>query len=217
MAAKTLAQLKTRIARRFGSRTDLATQITDALEDAQHTFEHSGFVHSCWFLAEDDPALSGTANQRTLALPTGFLAENEQYDFCLFVQNADGKWIGLVRDTLTALNNDIGDVETAEYPTHYALTDTGYDLYPKPTLANTYRSLYMKEDSVLAADGDSNLWSTHAYQLLTAAAGLQVASELMNADKINEFAALTQTHRTALRNFAITRRESGGTMNMGSE
>src|SRR5262249_8983050 len=93
------------IKQQLAFRTTLDTEIVTLMKLAQTTLEKG--PTKAWFLLSDPTPLVTVANQRTVVLPDGWLAEDE--DKPVYWQRLDGSRKKLIRDEYEILNWDFKD------------------------------------------------------------------------------------------------------------
>ncbi len=216
MPTLTLANCHDRLARRFGGRTDLDTQMTEAINLAQQDLEYNAFLP--WFLkydTNDGTNLTTVASQQYLAPTTGFLREQEPVGLYILDSTDSTNYNALVKDDMAALMaND--DYNGTGVPTHYALEGVNIQFFPTPDDAYTVRQLcYRADQTTLTNDADTNLWTQHAASLLIAAAGIIVAEELRYREQQQQFVQELAFHIDRLKRFSIAREEAGRSAHMG--
>ena len=209
--ALTLFQLQARLRRRFGGRTDIDTQIVDALNDAIIELEEGPVMP--WFLMEDKQDLVVSANTNSVALPSDFLVESQEVD-STYYRDSSNRWRALAKDTLSALIR--ADMGTAETPSHYALSGTLLYVFPTPTKETTLRLIYFRRSEILDPDANEiNEWTEYAPLLVMTRAGARLAQELRYADVRTEFESEFITRYDNLRRMNIAREQANLDMPMG--
>lgn len=217
MPALTKAQMRTRLHRKLGNRSDLATNIDDALGDAQDQLEADPHLMP-WWMEKDTEVLaaniSTVANTKTVAVPTGFLMETEDGGFFREDSSADSGYVKLVKDDFDALLAS-GTYSGTGKPKRYALKDDTLYLFPTPDAVYTLRGVFFKADDVLSGDSDTNGWSTHASRLLMSLAGLEVAEELGYSRHKEEFTNRYNKSYSDLKKQIVQRRLAAATDSAG--
>jgi hypothetical protein len=165
---------------RLGSRTDSDLDIIIPAEMAQAQFEFERNGTPPWFLLVEDQALVTIANDRKVALPGDFLLEAEGENLWLVVN-------GEVVSALTKADYDVSletFLEVTGVPYGYAMLGQYFHLFPKPDAVYNLRLKYfaadVTPDTLLTTD--TNLWLTHAPDLLMARAGKRIAAYLRDPE-----------------------------------
>jgi hypothetical protein len=215
MAALTLAQMRTRVARRFGGRTDLNTEIDDAINDSIQMMEEGTLMP--FFLRKDtnDSAnLVTVADQQHIVLPTDFLIEHEDGGFFRNDTSETVVWQQLEKDDFDALNNN-ADLQGTGKPTKYAIAGVNIYLFPIPDAVYTVRAIYNAAQDALSADGDTNGWTNYAPTLIINMAVERIAQEHGYTRQRDEARLAVTAAEDRLRRYNTARAEQGQNATMG--
>jgi hypothetical protein len=177
------------IAKRLGNRTDLSAMIVDEMQLVQEDLLEMG-ERLPWFLLTDVIAFVTVANTATVDLPADFLLECNECD--LEIQDTSGSWRALTKKELFALQSKFRTETTATQPTHYALVNAQFVLFPTPDAAYNLRTRYYAKADVLATN-ITNAWLTYAKSwFIDTVTAVMAAKYLMNPQlaKTYEGAAL---------------------------
>ncbi len=171
-----------RIQRRLGFRTDLASAILEELQDAQNRLEQgvtlpTGGVFLPWFLQTEIGMAVTDIGEERIPLPTDpkFLREAE--GDALWYYNAEPddeseRWTVLEKNDLDYLR---GALSGSGAPKGYALDGTYLRILPTPDQIYTLKMLYYGADEVLGGSDTENKWLKYAPYLLIADAGREIA------------------------------------------
>ena len=181
-----------------------ASRIVIALKNAQTRREQDPFLP--WFLKTDSAIQPVTvADQRTVALPTGFLREVE--DDALYYVNADesSKLIPMEKqDHLDYLYNTYGVTEGT--PAEYFVGKTNFHIFPLPDAVYTLQlNQYYKAATSLASDVEND-WLLYAEDTIIGDAGYVIAKALRDR-KAQDFFKVMQREGTARMILGTTARE----------
>lgn len=170
---------------RLGSRTDadLDTIIPVEMTQAQFELENSG--EPPWFLLTDDVDLATVANQRYVNPPADFLLESD--DNKIWYIDSSGGQNKLDKGEFDA-SLEYWGADTGA-PAGYALLGTRFELFPLPDAVYTLRLKYYAADTTPStlAVGATNLWLTHAPDLLLARTGRRMATYLRDSELVKVF------------------------------
>ena len=193
------------IANRLGNRgAALDSQIITELQAAQIEMEATPELP--WFLLKYDSALTMTASTATSAVPSDFVLEDDyggMFGIDTVSNSATKRIVKKDFDTLqgkkTAFFND------ADFPEFYALQNATFYWYPTPDKAYTYALWYYRADpTTISAGGVTNLWLTHAPNVLYNLAGFNIARYL----RFPEVASLFEADYRAAHGQLIAKNEA---------
>lgn len=173
-----------RIQRGLGFRTDLDTEITAALQEAQRLLEQGTSLP--YFLLNEDAAISLTAGTSTFSLPARFLreADNSQPHF----YPTTGGITKLVKKDLDEARAIFVDAD-AGAPAVYALRRETIEFFPTPDVDYELEWDYYAGALPLTSNIE-NAWLEEEYgapEVLIAAAGISIATDLENAPAVALF------------------------------
>ena len=201
-----------RVQQKLAFRTDLETEIIEALQDAQVELEKETTLP--WFLQSEVSSISTVDGEERIKLPSDFIREWE--DDPLWYYNASAaedpdKWAPLAKDDLEELREAYPG-EGA--PKAYQLDVKYFRLFPTPDGVYVLKMIYYKHDTTLATNVE-NLWLEHFPLLLISKAGLSVATSLRDKDAIGVFAVMEQQHYRSMVNDTEARRHASKRYIMG--
>lgn len=160
----TYGTMQARIAREI-NRTDLSTEIRDAIKSAIQHYESTRF----WF-NETSQNVSTSAGNPWVSVPTDFLTADE-----LTIQ-LNQRAYQLQRWSFADLDElDTSGATVQGQPIGYALYGERFRIYPVPDAVYTITVSYLQRLPELSADGDTNAWLTDAEQLIRARAKWELA------------------------------------------
>lgn len=165
----TLGELKTLLMQRCGNRDDLASQIVSELNLVQTTHLERAGSFKPWFLESPLTTLVTVNGDMDVDYPADYLGEIE--GSMLWHQATDLSWKKLIKksyDYIQEKNDESGS------PVYYTTGATGFIIGPTPDAVYNLRFRYYKKDSTVSADGDTNLWLTHATDLIIAEVGARI-------------------------------------------
>lgn len=203
----TRAQLVALIQSRLGQRTSLDATVVAELQLAQTELESEPFLP--WFLETsviDSTTFVTVASTRTLAVPTGFIREQDEQE--AFMLKSGSYRYTITRKPMDVLLQDTS-LASAGFPKYYDRVFNTIYLFPTPDAAYNGTLLYFVGDAVLSADGTTNNWSTYAPELLVARAGMSVGVVLRDANIVKYFTQLYEDRLTKLRQADSANREAG--------
>lgn len=196
--------------KRLGNRTETTLRATclDEMIQVQSMLERAPVLP--WWLISEQETATLTANDRRLAVPTGFLREVEEEasdeEGSLIVVDTQGNEIPLPKDTYANLARTIGTQATADVPQAYALVGQYFMMFPIPNLALSVKIRCYLADQVIGDNNTENGWLKNASDLLIAKTGLVMGGQhiVVPADKMAAFASAVQeaTARIAVENIA---------------
>lgn len=210
----TRSQAVTRIQRILGFRSDLSTEIIDALQDAQVELEESPELP--WFLKNE--ALSGLstiANVETVTLPSDFIREYEDDALWLFdtTAAASDQWTPLVKDDLQFLRAALPGTGK---PEAYYLGVSSFFIKPTPDAVYTLKFIYYARDVILSTDVQ-NKWLQYAHDLMIGMAGKKIAAPTRDSVAYGEFEKLEQIGRARVLGDTTARNVENRRLAMGGE
>lgn len=185
-----------RVQRTLGFRADNATEIVDALQDAQVELEQAASLP--WFLLTEVANIATVIDEERVELPTDFLQEWEEDPLHYFsttsgVEDED-LWTPLEKEDLGYLRDNW---PASGAPEAYALDKDYYRIFPTPDAAYTLKHIYYKQDAVLTENVE-NLWLEHIPFLLIGIAGVQLAVALRDPDAVAMFTLWERKYRDEL-------------------
>lgn len=190
----------------LGFRTDLVTEIQNALIFQQNELEHEPQLP--FFLLAEVLNLTCTASTERMAVPTGFLREWEEDGLYVMEPDSDPvTWIPLEKDEPKYLRVALQEQGQA-IPVAYAFDDTSYLLFPTPDRIYTFRQIYYKSEPVLSSN-ITNKWLTNLPYLLIGRAGALLAGSARDQVALQIFTSFIQSE-TAKLNAWTTDRELAG-------
>lgn len=166
----TLGELVALLQQRLGSRDDLETRIKTEVTLVQATILEGTGAFKPWFLQSDITTLVTVAGNSTVAYPTDYLSELE--DNMLWYQDSGETWHKLNKKSHDYILEKALDPGA---PRYFSVGASSFFLGPEPDAAYSLRFRYYHKDTVLSADGDTNLWLTHAPDLMLAEVGAIIA------------------------------------------
>lgn len=186
----------TRVQQTLGFRSDKATEIVAALQDAQLELEESPTLP--WFLLTEVASIQTVDEEERVALPSDFLQEWEEDPLHYFstvagVSDADA-WTPLAKEDLEYLRDNF---EGSGAPQAYALDDSYFRIFPTPDAVYTLKNIYFKKDTTLETNVE-NLWLQHIPFLLIGIAGQQLGSGLRDKEALAQFARWEVKHRALM-------------------
>lgn len=190
----------------LGFRTDLTTEIQNALIFQQNELEHEPQLP--FFLLSEVLDLTCTAHTERMDPPTGFLREWEEDGLYVLEPGTDPvAWRKLDKDEPKYLREATqGDGEAM--PVAYAFDDTSFMLFPTPDTIYTFRQIYYKSEPVLSSN-ITNKWLTNLPYLLIGRAGAILAGSARDQVALQIFTSFIQSE-TAKLNAWTTDRETAG-------
>lgn len=196
---------RSRIQNTLAFRTDKATEIVNALQDAQVILEQSSELP--WFLKTEVSTISTTKDEERVTIPTDFLREWEEDPLWYFNASADDedKWVELAKEDLSFLR---GAYPGAGAPIAYALDEKYFRIFPTPDEIYPLKTIYYGKAAILSSNIEND-WLKHFPYLMIGEAGRLFAPGLR--DK----AALTQFTQWALEGRALLRVSNEARMHSG--
>lgn len=173
------------IAARLGNRGDtFDAQIVTEMQTAQIKMEE--LPELPWFLLYNDTSLTTAANTKTLALPSGFLLEDDFSE--MFVIASDGSYHKVKKGDYSTLRGS-AFFNSASRPERFALQGSTLYFFPTPDAAYSLEWFYYKADTTLSAGSTENAWLTYAPGVLIAQTGIQLARYLRDPAGVSIFNA----------------------------
>jgi len=205
----------TRIIQRLGKRVDLQTTIETEIVNVQ-TDVLEGNEWLPWFLMSGLEDLATVADTQEVAVPTGFLSEDEEegalwrYD----ASNTDNVMQELKKDDVRIL---VARHPGSGIPLSYALRGEQFLLFPTPDAIYPLKLACYLRDAPLTSN-ITNLWLTHAATLVIEETCYLVATEIMK-DLANAPVFRTAADKAWAKLYKrhIARREAGGMRMMGED
>ena len=176
------AVLRTQTA--LGFRTDKATEIITALQDAQLEAERGPELP--WWLVTEVASRDTVIDEERIPLPTDFLREYEGGALWYFdgaATKPEDVWRELIKETVDELRVTFPGEGT---PCAYALDECYFRIFPTPDAIYTLKMRYYKQAVAL----DSNIendWLKHEPFLLIGKAGQRIAAGLRDANAVQIF------------------------------
>lgn len=178
-----------------GFRINQDSTIIRALQTAQRDLEQGKSLPN--FLLQFDAAITVTANNPAITLPTGFLRLHDDYD--MYYLNSDGGRVFLPRRNYTEAyqayvasgdEDDSPATSDSAYPQVVVYRNkTSAILIPTPTVGFTAYLTYYKAADLLDADIE-NVWLANSANYLIGMAGLHVAGPLRDKDAMTYFTTM---------------------------
>ena len=175
-------------------RTDQVAGIERRLQRAQVFAENGPTLP--WFLQSERTSVSTIASEERLPIPIDFLKEAELSALWYVPTDTSEGEVELVKDDLDFLR--VKFPRTSEdVPTHYALDNLYFRLFPTPDAVYSVKMIYNKKDTVLTSDIE-NLWLKHAPWVLIGRAGQWLAMALRDKTAREIFISLESEARLVL-------------------
>lgn len=164
---------------RLGKRTDLAAVAMLEMQLAQLECEKEPTLP--WFLEQEyTTSFTTTTDVETVSLPSTFIVESEEGG--LYYQDTSitspDQWKEVKKDGLATIRDYYRDAVTGK-PEKYAKVNTTLYFRPIPDAAYALKIYGYFQDTVPSTGGATNLWLTHAPDLLIAKTGERLASRHM--------------------------------------
>lgn len=181
----TLAIMKARIASEL-RRTDLTTQIADAISTAIQAYEHER-----WFFNEsrENTFETVTDQQNYGASDAAFIGLISKIDYVFIL--IDGQPFELLPDTMREIEDVAAAPDFTGQPGWYAWYDEQIWLYPTPPQAWTIRVGAVIEQAEPASDAETgNPWMTKAERLIRSRAKYEIYTHVLrNMEEASVMAA----------------------------
>jgi hypothetical protein len=201
-----LSTMKSRIADEL-ARSDLTSQIANAINDAILTHERERF----WFNESRDLTFSTVADQRIYTVADGAWIPN--------VIKIDNLFVTVGGQNRRMCESDPSELEllsdssgSSGAPYEWAYFDNSIQLYPIPDQVYTVRALAHYRLDALAADNESNAWTTEAEQLIRHAARLLIANDVTGDTEERSRMADAVTYDLGVLRAETSRRKASGTI-----
>jgi hypothetical protein len=173
------------IQRGLGFRSDLSSDITTSLQQAQRLLELGRSLPR--FLIQKDQSLAITSGSAEISLPTGFIRVVDNEGIRLTDSSTSEIYF------LENLPYDTGVIRFAEVddgkPQAYSLRSTTLKIYPDRDKAYTGTWSYYKGADLLTTDIE-NGWLANAPDALIGRAGMLIAEDLKNEAALGKFSRL---------------------------
>jgi len=185
----------------LGFRSDKATQIVTALQQAQAQLERSPTLP--WFLLTEVTSVSTVADEERVPVPCDMLREWHDDPLWYFngtaPQDAD-KWVPLAKDSLKYLREIYPGEGT---PIAYSIDKLYFRIFPTPDAIYTLKQIYFKEDELLTSDIEND-WLKYMPELVIGKAGRKLAIGLRDQIALQEFKVIEAEAQRVMRieNFA---------------
>jgi hypothetical protein len=169
----TLSTMKSRLADEL-ARSDLTSQIADAINDAIAEHERERF----WFNESRDKTFSTVADQRVYtASDASWISQIIEIDDLFVTVSGQNRRMCKEDPSHMELLSDSSGSSGAPYS--WAYLDNSIQLYPIPDQAYTVRAVGHVRLTALASDAESNAWTTEAEQLIRHPARLLVQGVIL--------------------------------------
>jgi hypothetical protein len=165
----------------LGFRSDLDSEIVTEMRFQQEEILEQGATLP-WFLLSAVSSLATGGTPETVALPSDFLLEYEEAAlwFLDTTQTADEQWIKLSKTFIDETKTSaIATWSDADVKPTYSIVNKLIYLAPIPDDVYDLRIIYFAQDTQLSSNV-TNLWLTHAADLLIARTGLAIAEDIGN-------------------------------------
>lgn len=169
-----------------------------------------------WFLISTEQTLAITANSRSVALPSDFLREYENFPLYLYDSTQTDPYTRLNKDEFDVLEDKYSG-ELAGTPTEYALDGVSLEFFVTPNENMTARWKYYQKQSVLSDSVQSNQWTINASDLLIAMLGEVMAGYKKDTFWMAKFASDAQIARGRLLAFTVAREQASRDIAMGGK
>lgn len=184
------------IQRMLGFRTDLESEIIEALQLAQTQLEAS--PTKPWFLVTEYNSRRLTIGEERLAIPDNFIAIVEDSTLVYVPDDATLAETLLFKDDLDKLQIKYKNTASGP-PVDYAIAGTYFRIFPTPDDEYYIKMLNYKTDTVLTTDV-TNGWLTHAPFALIGKAGRLIAMSIRDKNAVEAFSMLEKEGLTTLYN-----------------
>lgn len=173
-----------RIQRGLGFRTDLVEEIASAMQEQQRLLEMGKTFPK--FLLQEDQTLNLLTGDPSIAFPERFLQVSEEDGLSYF--DADGRRISIPRRPFAEAQATYETYEP-QGPLAYSLRANSFYFWPVPDQDYTI-SLSFYQGAELLTTNIENAWLLHNPDVLIAAAGISIATDLRDASAVQLFTAL---------------------------
>jgi hypothetical protein len=171
----TLGAMKTQIARQLGNRADQTAGIAQAISEAVSEYQSRRFRFNQ--ASDTFQTVAGTEYYATPDIPAD-IAEIDS------IRISAGGLKTTVQPVAFAWVEEIStNASSRGRPSKYAWRADQIRLYPIPDAVYTLTIEYVQQIGVPAADGDSNIWTNQAYDLICASATKRVMSRELHDPK----------------------------------
>ena len=211
------ADAVTRVQRLLGFRSDLETEIIDALKDSQVELEQMAELP--WFLKSEMASATTIVDETRIALPTDFIREvdaDEEGGLFYYVSTADEdeRWVQLEKKELAAAIAAYQDAVGP--PVVYSIDDAYVRVRPISDAVYTVKMIYYYKDVVLDTNVE-NQWLKHAHELIIGKAGQKVAAAARDAAAMQAFVSMESNGMKRLETENVARVEVGRMRTMGGK
>ena len=175
---------RARIQQALAFRTDKATEIINALQDAQVILERGAVLP--WFLQTEVSSITTVVGEERVPIPSDFLREWEEDPLSYFVAGTGGDddaWTELAKEDLAFLRNAYPG---SGAPVAYALDVKYFRIFPTPSEIFTLKMIYYKSDVVLSTNVE-NEWLKYYPYLLIGEAGRLFSPALRDKEATAQF------------------------------
>lgn len=201
-----------RIKQLLGFKTNLDTEIVDAMTEIQQQLEREPELPD--FLRKGYGGLTTTALLATVAVPTDFIREFQED--ILFIRNADGEETPVIKDEKGFLRVRYPTSEDPGVPKRYALISGFFQFFPTPDAIYTIDGTYYGKDAVLSTNIE-NKWLKELPEILIARAGLTLAAALRDKEGLSIFVTMNQMATAKLHQMTTANDMAGAKPVMGGE
>lgn len=185
----------------MGQRTDLTTIINTQIDIQQRALEKEvKWIIRPWFLQTNDRTVGTlTVGDEAFDRPADFIAEIEED--AVWLVNEEGDDIQLCKADEDDLRTLYGN-EDNTFPSAYASAGRKFRIFPKADDTYTVKMRYYAQDTLMAEEGDENLWAEHAPSCLIGRVGLFVCGA-NNAVQRDMFAGIFNEAKSALEQYSM--------------
>ncbi len=202
-----------RVQRQLSFRSDLDTEIVEALQDAQTDLEKAETLP--WILQSEISSINTVADEERIKLPSDFLREWEDDPLWYFNGSASEDadvWNELDKGTDLGVLRRTYPGEGA--PKAYHLDVSYVRAFPTPDAIYTLKMIYYKKATLLTSNVE-NVWLEHFPWLMIGKAGVAIASAIKDKEALVIFAALEQLHNRTMINDTEARKHTNKRYIMG--
>lgn len=179
----------------LGFRTDKATEIVTALQNAQVMLEREPTLP--WFLQTEVSNISTTKDEERIVIPSDFLREWEEDPLWYFTAGTGGDddaWVALAKEDLAFLRDKYPG---SAAPIAYALDVKYFRLFPTPDAVYTIKMIYFATDTVLSSNVEND-WLKYFPFLMIGVAGGLIAAALRDKEALSTFSRWAAEGRARL-------------------
>lgn len=202
----------------FRTGTTLDTKIILRLQEAQRDLEAGKTLPK--FLLQEAQTLSLAAAAHTVAIPSGFIRENDDKSIYYTPSGTDRPtFLKRIRAYKDAVLGNVSEDSDAAAPKVYVVLKSTIDFIITADQAYTLYWDYYKRADVLTADIEND-WLGNVEggsEWLIGEAGFRIAADLRDKDGMGLFDALRQKGRAASFGSLLALEESGGPVAMGED